>query len=271
MWEDCAPGARPLVFCVLSHHGSVSAPDVLAVAAAACVSVCAVATPQDPDDAPGTSPAEPLPGSPERFDRLLEIVALASVGEYAAALSRCGEVHDDSFGMLEEGLRVFIGELQEGQAAREEASAALERAQQEIDAKLALIEVQRAEIRVLSTPILDIWDDVLAVPLVGNLDHARALEITDKLLQRVVEARARWTLLDLTGVEEVDDTTADHLVKLARAVILVGGRCVVTGVSPSAAQTFVALAQGLGDLRCLPNLKEGLRFCLAQRRAPGRR
>ncbi len=210
--------------------------------------------------------SDSLPGSPERFDRVLEVVALASVGEYAAALANCGDVKEDSFGMLEEGLRVFIGELQQGQAARDKASADLARAQQEIDTKLALIEAQRAEIRVLSTPILDVWDDVLAVPLVGNLDHARTLEITDKLLQRVVETRARWSLLDLTGVEEVDATTADHLVKLARAVILVGGRCVVTGVSPSAADTFVALGQGLGDLKCLPNLKEGLRYCLAQRR-----
>ena len=205
-------------------------------------------------------------GSPERLDRLLQAVALASIGEYAAALSSCGDMHDDSFGLLEEGLRVFIGELQQSQTAREKPRADLQRAQQEIDAKLALIEAQRAEIRVLSTPILDIWDDVLAVPLVGNLDHARTLDITEKLLQRVVEVRARWTLLDLTGVEDVDETTADHLVKLARSVILVGGRCVVTGVSPSAAQTFVALGQGLGDLRCLPNLKEGLRYCLDQRR-----
>ena len=212
-----------------------------------------------------------LPGSPERFDRVLEVVALASVGEYAAALANCGEAQEDSFGMLEEGLRVFIGELQQGQVARAKASADLERAQQEIDAKLALIEAQRVEIRTLSTPILDVWDDVVAVPLVGNLDHARTLEITEKLLERVVETRARWSLLDLTGVEEVDEATADHLVKLARAVTLVGGRCVVTGVSPSAAQTFVALGQGLGDLRCLPNLKEGLRYCLDQRRKLDRR
>lgn len=210
-------------------------------------------------------------GSPARFDRLMEVVALASVGEYDAALAHCGELREDSFGMLEEGVRVFVSELQQGQAARDEATAALLQAQEDIDAKLALIEAQRVEIRALSTPILDVWDDVLAVPLVGNLDHARTLEITEKLLQRVVETRARWSLLDLTGVEQVDEATADHLVKLARAVTLVGGRCVVTGVSPSAAQTFVDLGgQGLGDIKCLPNLKEGLRHCLAQRRAPVR-
>jgi rsbT co-antagonist protein RsbR len=209
-----------------------------------------------------------LQGSAERFERLMEVVSLASVGEYAAALAHCNPLQEDSFGMLEEGLRVFIGELRDGQREREEAATALARAQEDIDAKLTLIEAQSREIRALSTPILDVWDDVLAVPLVGTLDHARTLEITEKLLQRVVERRARWSLIDLTGVDEVDEATADHLVKLARAVALVGGRCVVTGVSPQAAQIFVSLGHGLGELRCLPNLKEGLRHCLAARRSP---
>ncbi len=216
------------------------------------------------------SQGEPTEGSHERFERLMEVVALASVGEYAAALSHCADLTEDTFGMLEEGVRVFVSELQQGHAARQEADAALAQAQREIDAKLALIEQQKLEIRALSTPILDVWDGVLAVPLVGNLDHARTLEITEKLLARVVETRARWSLLDLTGVEEVDEATADHLIKLARAVTLVGGGCVVTGVSPQAAQTFVALGQGLGELRCLPNLREGLRHCL-ERRGPARR
>ena len=205
------------------------------------------------------------PEQSARFERLMEVVSLASVGEYAAALGHCGALQEDTFGMLEEGVKVFISELRAGHAAREQATEALERAQAEIDAKLALIEAQRREIRVLSTPVLDIWDDVLAVPLVGTLDHVRTVEITEKLLQRVVETRARWSLIDLTGVDEVDEATADHLVKLARAVTMVGGQCIVTGVSPQAAQTFVSLGQGLGDLRCLPNLKEGLRHCLATR------
>ena len=66
-----------------------------------------------------------LPGDQERFSRLMEVVALASVGEYTAALDHCGDMREDDFGMLEEGLRVFISELQHGRAAREAADAAL--------------------------------------------------------------------------------------------------------------------------------------------------
>ncbi len=198
----------------------------------------------------------------------MEVIALAAVGEYAGALTRCGALREDTIGMLEEGLRVFVGELQQGHEAREQATAALAHARQELDARLAQIEAQQLEISALSTPILDVWDDVLAVPLVGDLDHTRAQAITEKLLQRVVEGRARWTLIDLTGVAGVDEATADHLLRLARAVLLIGGRCVVTGVSPQAAETFVALGQGLGELCCLPDLKAGLRYCMAERRAP---
>lgn len=202
---------------------------------------------------------------PARFARLMEIVSLASIGEYSAALAHFEPLREDELGMLEEGMRIFISELQSGHAAREQATQALELARAELEQKLTLIEAQRREIHALSTPVLDVWDDVLAVPLIGALDHARALDITEKLLQRVVETRALWTLLDLTGVDEVDEATADHLVKLARAVRLIGARCVVTGVSPATAHAFVSLGQGLGDLRCLPTLREGLRYCLATR------
>jgi rsbT co-antagonist protein RsbR len=207
---------------------------------------------------------------PARFARLLEVVSLASIGEYALALDRFGALCEDDLGMLEEGMRIFISELKSGHEAREQATDALERARAELEQKLTLIEAQRQEIRALSTPILDVWGGVLAVPLVGAIDHARALEITEKLLQRVVETRTRWTLLDLTGVDAVDETTADHLVKLARAVKLVGAHCVVTGLSPATAHAFASLGQGLGDLRCLPTLREGLGYCLATARGTRR-
>lgn len=205
------------------------------------------------------------PGSPaatSRLSRLVEAVSLATIGEYTTALSHIDPAHEDELGVLEEMLRVFIDELKDGHEARARATAALEQAQAEVERQLALIEAQRQEIHALSTPILDVWDDVLAVPLVGALDDARTREVTEKLLHRVVAGGVRWTILDLTGVESVDETTADRLIGLAQAVRLVGGSCVLTGMSPALAQTLASLGRGLGDMRCLPNLRAGLQHCL---------
>lgn len=206
-----------------------------------------------------------LAGVPERFQRLMGVIGLASVGEFAAALGQLPEPGEDAFGMLEEGLRLFITELQATDEGRQQALAELQRANQDIEQKLSLIEAQRHEIRQLSTPVLDVWEGVLAAPIVGNLGHARAVEVTDALLQRIVATRARWALVDLTGVEDVDAGTADHLLKLAAAIKLVGCRCVITGVSPAVAQTLVSLDGAPRELHCLPNLREGLRHCLTAR------
>jgi rsbT co-antagonist protein RsbR len=209
-----------------------------------------------------------MTAAPERFHRLMAVVGLASVGEFAAALAHfSADAQEDNFGLLEEGLRVFITELKASHEERERAHAALLQANQEIEQKLALIESQRHEIHQLSAPILDVWDGVLAVPLVGTLDHLRALAVTDALLQRVVATRSRAALVDLTGVDGVDADTADHLIQLVRAVKLVGCRAVITGLSPGVARTLADLEHSPRDLQCLPNLREGLRHCLLARSA----
>jgi rsbT co-antagonist protein RsbR len=203
----------------------------------------------------------------ERQARMMQVLSLAIIGEYGAALDGFAAQHEDRFGMLEEGLRLFIHELKVATAEREQAMLALQLANREIEAKLALIESQRAAIRELSSPILDLWEGIVAVPLVGTLDHDRAYALTEKLLGRVVAVRARWTLLDLTGVDTVDAATADHIVGLARALTLIGGKCILTGINPETAAVFVSLDTALGQLRCLPNLREALRHCLVERAA----
>ncbi|MDC0723144.1 STAS domain-containing protein [Nannocystis bainbridge] len=205
---------------------------------------------------------EALTTDSERFDRIMAVIGLASVGEFDGALEHFSQSREDAFGMLEEGLRLFITELKASHEERDRVLAALLQANQEIEQKLALIETQRLEIHQLSTPVLDVWDGVLAVPLVGTLDRARALAVADALLQRVVDSRARAALVDLTGVEGVDAGTADHLLQLVRAVKLVGCRAIITGVSPPVAQTLAGLDRTARDLHCLPSLREGLRHCL---------
>ncbi len=201
----------------------------------------------------------------ERLERVIEAVALASTGAFDEATTRIEGVEQDSFGVIEEALRVFLIELRVAKQQSEQAVTELQSAKLDLEQKLRTIELQRDAIRELSAPIIDMWDDILTMPLVGLIDTQRAVDMTDKLLHRVVETRARWVIIDLTGVSVVDSMTADHLIKLAKSVRLIGGRCVVTGIGPNIARTLVALGVALDDLTPMRSLKEGLKYCLAAR------
>ena len=128
--------------------------------------------------------------------------------------------------------------------------------------KLAVIEAQQAAIHRLSSPVLEVWDGVLAVPMIGSFDEDRRASVMISLLDAVTQRRARWVLLDLTGVDTVDTATADALLRLVRAVGLLGARSVISGIHPLVAQTMVALAADLRGIVTTGNLKTGLQHCL---------
>jgi rsbT co-antagonist protein RsbR len=132
----------------------------------------------------------------------------------------------------------------------------------ELEGKLALIEQQATAIREMSTPVMEVWDDVLVLPIVGVVDTKRSLDIMNNLLQRITEMQSQCVIIDITGVEVVDTKTADYLLKVVRASVLLGTRCVLTGVSPAVAQTLVEIGADLQEVRTLRNLKEGLKDCL---------
>jgi rsbT co-antagonist protein RsbR len=125
-----------------------------------------------------------------------------------------------------------------------------------------MIQQQEITIQELATPVLEIWDDVLAVPLVGTLDSQRSQEVMEKLLSSIVTYKVRFVIVDLTGVQVVDTRTADHLIKIAQAAGLLGTRCIVTGINPAVAQSIVELGIDLSDVITRRNLKEGLRVVL---------
>jgi rsbT co-antagonist protein RsbR len=120
----------------------------------------------------------------------------------------------------------------------------------------------RHAVQELSTPILEIWDDVLALPIIGVIDARRSSEMMERLLEEVARKRSRFVIIDITGVELVDTSTADHFIKLVRAVELLGARCMITGVSPAVAQTLVSLGVDLGALTTLQSLRHALKECL---------
>lgn len=130
--------------------------------------------------------------------------------------------------------------------------------------KLAQIEAQQQTIRALSTPIIEVWDRVLTLPIIGIVDGARAAEIMDNLLQAVTATRARFAILDMTGVQEIDDATAGHLVGLIRAIRLLGAEGVITGIHPNIAQRIVDLGVDLSGLLVRASLREALKHCIAQ-------
>lgn len=132
----------------------------------------------------------------------------------------------------------------------------------ELQEKLAIIEQQRSTIHSMSAPIIQVWDGVLALPVVGQLDEARAADITERLLDRVVSLAASQVILDLTGVDTVDDATADHLLRIIRATTLLGAQSIITGVRPAVAQTLVALGADLTTTTVRSNLREAIKAAM---------
>ncbi len=128
--------------------------------------------------------------------------------------------------------------------------------------KIDFIERQEKAIQALSTPIIQVWSHVLALPIMGMLDGRRAADMMDRLLSEIVKTRSRFAILDLTGVDVVDTATADHLIKIVRAVELLGARGVITGIRPAVAQTMASLGMDLSQLITLGNLQEGLKACM---------
>ena len=134
------------------------------------------------------------------------------------------------------------------------------RAEREAQERASLIEA-------LSTPILQVWDRVLALPILGAVPNERASQIMDHLLAEIQRTQAHYAILDVTGVEVIDTHTADHLLKVARAVQLLGARCIITGIQPAVAQTMVTLQTSFGNIVTLATLRDGIKYCMADQEA----
>jgi len=124
------------------------------------------------------------------------------------------------------------------------------------------VEAQQHAIESMSTPIIQVWDDIVTMPVVGLVDSMRAADMKNSLLETVARTRAKFAIVDLTGVDTVDTATADHLLKVMRSVGLLGARCVITGIQPSVAQIIVGLGLDMQGVTTLRSLREGLKYCM---------
>ncbi|MDD5093389.1 MAG: PAS domain S-box protein [Dehalococcoidia bacterium] len=114
----------------------------------------------------------------------------------------------------------------------------------------------------LSTPVIQVWDKILALPVIGLVDSNRAQTIMDVLLSRIVETQAEMVILDITGVSTVDTQVANHLIKTVEAANMLGTECVITGIRPETAQTMIRLGLEMDSFPTKRTLRDGLMFGL---------
>ncbi len=129
-------------------------------------------------------------------------------------------------------------------------------------AREEVISRQQEEILELSTPVVKLWDGILALPMIGTLDSSRTQTVMENLLQRIVETGSRIAIIDITGVPTVDTLTAQHLLKTVTATRLMGADCIISGVRPQIAQTLVHLGVNLGDIVTKSTLAAALALAL---------
>lgn len=116
----------------------------------------------------------------------------------------------------------------------------------------------------MSTPVIQVWKGVLAVPLVGTIDAARASRIMESLLNGIVRYQVEIVILDITGVPVVDTAVAHHLIKTVRAASLLGAQCVLVGISRETAIAIVHLGVDLGAVVTRSNLQAGIEYALSE-------
>jgi rsbT co-antagonist protein RsbR len=124
---------------------------------------------------------------------------------------------------------------------------------------------QQQDMLELSTPVVKLWEGILALPLIGTLDSARTQVVMESLLQKIVETGAEVAIIDITGVPTVDTLVAQHLIKTVTAARLMGADCIISGIRPQIAQTIVHLGVNLSDITTKASLADA--FAVALRRS----
>ncbi|MBM3104762.1 STAS domain-containing protein [Pseudomonas sp. V1] len=127
-----------------------------------------------------------------------------------------------------------------------------------------VIKRQQEELLELSTPVVKLWDGVLALPMIGTLDSQRTQMVMESLLQRIVDTGSEIAIIDITGVPTVDTLVAQHLLKTVTAIRLMGADCIISGVRPQIAQTIVHLGLDLQGVVTKANLADALKLALTR-------
>ena len=131
-----------------------------------------------------------------------------------------------------------------------------------LKAREEVIERQQQEMLELSTPVVKLWQGILALPMIGTLDSARTQIVMETLLQEIMETGSEFAILDITGVPTVDTLVAQHLLKTVAAARLMGTECIISGIRPQIAQTIVHLGVDLQDILTKATLADAFKVAL---------
>jgi rsbT co-antagonist protein RsbR len=148
---------------------------------------------------------------------------------------------------------------------------ALQTMEATLEARERVIARQHEDMLELSTPVVKLWDGILALPMIGTLDSARTQVVMESLLQRIVETGAEVAIIDITGVPTVDTLVAQHLIKTVTAARLMGADCIISGIRPQIAATIVHLGVDLSEVATKATLADAFRLALSRAgQSPGR-
>lgn len=205
----------------------------------------------------------------KRVEQITEALAAAAAGRLAHRLVLSLDDEEDALRLLEHSINVMLEDLQylrtQDEERNQQLTEMLQQSQlqtQQLTETLETVRNQQQSIAELSTPVLQLWEDVLAIPIIGVVDTKRSMDIMEKVLGELSTRQSRFVILDITGVEVVDTRTADHFIKVAKASRLLGATCIVSGIRPAVAQTLVEIGVDMSAVDSAANMKEALRECL---------
>jgi rsbT co-antagonist protein RsbR len=188
----------------------------------------------------------------ERLSRLEDVLASAAAMKLDV---RVPVTEDDELASTEEAINVLLEDFAVLLGERKQT-------EHELQEKLQTIQRQQDAINELSTPVIKVWEGLLVLPIIGTLDSQRTLRMMEALLQQIVTTGSKIAILDITGVPVVDTMVANHLIKTITAAGLMGAECVLSGISPTIAQTIVHLGIDLSGIKTKSTMMEAMRYAI---------
>lgn len=188
----------------------------------------------------------------ERLSRLEDVLASAAAMKLSV---RIDVTEDDELASMEEAINVLLEDFATLIEERNQA-------EKELKEKLNTIQKQQEAINELSTPVIKVWDNLLVLPIIGTLDSQRTQSMMEALLQEITVTGCKYAILDITGVAVVDTMVANHLIKTITAAGLMGAVCILSGISPTIAQTIVHLGIDLTGIKTKGNMMEAVKYVI---------